>query len=408
MAATTKRRHRNYTMYDATEDTVISGSPYSSVSTSGLFTALEETTSEGHHWPPPPGRHTNKVADRGGPFLTRKSRLLYLNAPSVDVTIPTGTIRAGSRFYGKIGSSTWPKIPSLLSVSSETDLEAMGSTAVSRCSPLKSKSQLGTALGELREGLPSLVGTQFLKRDASKFRALGSEYLNIEFGWKPLIKDLTDSVNAISRASTILAQLSRDSGKPVRRRYSFPQERTFSMHVSATDYGWPTAAGNFYTSPGRRFGSTITDRDVWFSGSFLYHLPNGEDFLSKVGAWQKKAHYLLGLRLDPELLWNLAPWTWLGDWFGNFGDVVSNASAYLFDGLVMQYGYIMERKIETIVHDTRDIRFIDGTICNPSLHYVRESKRRLQATPFGFGLDDAILSEWQLSILAALGISRRA
>lgn len=407
MDATTKRRHRNHTIYRATEDTYISGAFYSTQSFEGLFTGLQETTSEGHLWPPSPDRRTNRVADRGGPFLTRRNRVLFLHTPTVDVTIPTGSIRRGSRFYGQIGSSIWPQSPSLLTVGSETDLEALGTTAISRCSPLKSKSQLGTAVGELREGLPSLVGRSFWKRDISKLRAAGGEYLNIEFGWKPLIKDIIDSANALSRASTILTQLARDSGKPVRRRYAFPQERDFSLHVSATDYGWPTAAGNFYTNPGRRFGSTITDRDVWFSGSFLYHLPKGDDFLSRVDEWQKKAHYLLGARLDPELLWNLAPWTWLVDWFGNFGDVVSNASAAIFDGLVMQYGYVMERKTETIVHDTVGIKFIDGTICNPSLHYVRESKRRLQATPFGFGLDDAVLSEWQLSILAALGISRK-
>lgn len=395
-------------MFSATEDTVILGVPYSSVTIDGLFTAEEETTSEGHLWPPVPGQRTSSVVDRGGPFLNRKVKLLYLRPSQVDVTIPPGSSTAGSRFYGSIGSASWPIHPALPMIGSDSDLEAQGATAVSRVQPLKSKSQLGTALGELREGLPSLVGAQFLKKDISKFRSLGSEYLNVEFGWKPLVKDITDSVNAINKASTILAQLSRDSGKPVRRRYSFPQERSFVADPLDTDYGWPTASGNFYTSPGKRHITTIIDRDVWFSGSFMYHLPNGKDFLSKVGDWQMKAHALLGLRLDPELLWNLAPWTWLADWFGNFGDVVSNASAYVFDGLVMQYGYVMEHKHELVTQDTRGIVFRNGAVCNPSLHYVRESKRRLQATPFGFGLDDAILSEWQLSILAALGISRRA
>lgn len=395
-------------MYSATEDTVISGSLYSSVTTDKLFTAEEETTSEGHRWPLQNTTRSSRIVDSGGPFLTRKTRLLHLNTPSVDVTIPPGSSLSGSRFHGQIGSASWPSHPQLLSVGSDSDLEAMGATAINRVSPLKAKSQLGTAIGELREGLPSMIGAQFFKKKAGVAKAAGSEYLNFEFGWKPLVKDIIDSTNAISRASVILAQLSRDSGKPVRRRYSFPQERSFWMDGVVSDYGFPTAAGNFYTSPGKLHHSITTDRDVWFSGSFLYHLPKGDDFLSKVDAWQKKAHYLLGVRLDPEILWNLAPWTWLVDWFGNFGDVISNASMAVFDGLVMQYGYVMEHKVETVTYDTRGIEFRNGQVCNPSLHFMRDSKRRLQATPFGFGLDDAILSEWQLSILAALGLSRRA
>lgn len=151
----------------------------------------------------------------------------------------------------------------------------------------------------------------------------------------------------------------------------------------------------------------VVRRKVWFSGSFLYYLPNGTDFLSKLGRWQVEAHRLLGFRLDPELLWNLAPWTWLGDWFSNAGDLVSNASSYLFDGLVMQYGYVMEHVEETVSYDSI-FGFIDGTTAAPQLTLVRETKRRLAATPFGFGLDFDTLSAWQLSILAALGISRKA
>lgn len=120
-----------------------------------------------------------------------------------------------------------------------------------------------------------------------------------------------------------------------------------------------------------------------------------------------KGHKLLGLRLDPELLWNLAPWTWLIDWFGNLGDVVTNGSQYLFDGLVMKYGYVMEHYKEVSIFDTTPIRFINGTSASPQATFLRETKRRLGATPFGFGLDIATLSEWQWSILAALGMSRR-
>lgn len=382
------------------------GGPIHEISHSdGHFFDLEETSSEGHRWPPPKGESLR--LDRGGPFLNRKCRILAMTCPNINTTLK-GTFWGGSTIIGTLGSPHWPVSLTQLSIGSDAGLLGQGTTAVSRCQPLKSKAQLGTLVGELaREGLPSLVGSQLLKRHSKFYRDLGKEYLNVEFGWKPFIKDLRASVEALGKASRIMEQLARDSGRPVRRRYDFPLVETVTSFPGQTDYGSPTSLGTFYTASGTCHKRVVDQRRVWFSGEFMYHLPRGEDFLSKLGEWQVKAHRLLGLRLDPELLWNLAPWTWLVDWFGNIGDVVSNASAYLFDGLVMKYGYVMEHHTEVSHFDTVGLVFSDGATASPQASFLRETKRRLRATPFGFGLDEATLSEWQLSILAALGISRR-
>jgi hypothetical protein len=252
-----------------------------------------------------------------------------------------------------------------------------------------------------------MVGASLLKKEARHFRSIGAEYLNVEFGWKPLISDLRATVKSLSQASAILTQLSRDSGKPVRRRYAFPSE-VVSLQPSVTSnyVGCPMLVTNCYSKLGKATLTKRTLRDVWFSGCFMYHLPNGKDFLSRVDRWQMEAHRLLGLRLDPETLWNLAPWTWLADWFGNFGDVVANASSYLFDGLVMKYGYLMEHKVEEREYTSTPWTYQGGPTVSDRLVCLLESKRRIKATPFGFGLTLSSFTDWQWSILAALGISR--
>jgi len=157
------------------------------------------------------------------------------------------------------------------------------------------------------------------------------------------------------------------------------------------------------------YKQTVHTKETWFSGAFTYHIPSialykQTGMLEAVG----KAQHLLGLELTPETVWNLAPWSWAIDWFSNAGDVVSNLSDWATDGLVLKYGYIMERitheETYTLVGPSR-LRFPTGTSAS-SVTLKYESKRRLPATPFGFGLSWNSFSPRQLAITAALGITR--
>jgi len=122
------------------------------------------------------------------------------------------------------------------------------------------------------------------------------------------------------------------------------------------------------------------------------------------------ARKLLGADVDPEVLWDLAPWSWAVDWFSSVGDVIHNLSAYSSDGLVLRYGYIMEH---SIVRDTYTYSGDLGLIprCNftgrpADLVVTSEKKLRRRSSPFGFGLAMSELTTRQKAILAALGLSR--
>jgi hypothetical protein len=151
-----------------------------------------------------------------------------------------------------------------------------------------------------------------------------------------------------------------------------------------------------------------TWKQVWFSGAFTYHLPTGYRSRNALERYGTQAGSLVGLDLSPETLWNLAPWSWAIDWFSNAGDVISNLSDWATDGLVLRYGYVMEHSFAT------DLYYMvgRGRLRQPLVHVSPiaacvESKRREVATPFGFGLSWSGLSPRQLSIAAALGLSRR-
>jgi len=93
------------------------------------------------------------------------------------------------------------------------------------------------------------------------------------------------------------------------------------------------------------------------------------------------------------------------DWFSNAGDVINNVTNRTVHSQVLQYGYLMEH---TIVKDTytRPVSsFNNGAPCGSST-LVTETKKRVRANPYGFGVSWEALSPFQLSILSALGITR--
>jgi len=89
---------------------------------------------------------------------------------------------------------------------------------------------------------------------------------------------------------------------------------------------------------------------------------------------------------------------------------MSNISSFATDGLVLQYGYIMEHKR---VHGEIVVTVPPAQVSEYGLTssvfkrtYVREYKVRYPANPYGFGIDDTSLTKRQLSILGALGLSK--
>jgi len=148
---------------------------------------------------------------------------------------------------------------------------------------------------------------------------------------------------------------------------------------------------------------------LYFSGAYTYYLPDPrKGVFEKMALAEVECNKLLGTRLTPDVVWNLAPWSWAADWFSNTGDVMSNWSQLGADGLVLRYGYVMEEVNES------NHGVWQGTINTPagpqriSVHDATgaTTKIRTQATPYGFGIDFATMSSKQISITAALGMSR--
>jgi hypothetical protein len=373
----------------------------------------------------------------GGPFYAYKKTLShegYRRFPglrnSVDFTTNIGSVSNGPTSLGQPVPLAW---------STERDATSgYYATGYKRARPGNPVAGLGQFLVELRSlptlpfsgafkkgKLPLRVPIQhvpgMLKGRLAQFRNLGSEYLNVQFGWLPFVKDVQQMYNLWHTIDKRMAQIVRENGKYIRRKATVKNETTSDQ--STQEFG--LAYVNVRGAPPNYFGgdqrtvynvrSKTTER-VWFSGSFRYYIPDVGSSL-----WDKRARAaLFGVLPTPELLWNVLPWSWLVDWFSNVGDVVSNVGPNAVDNLTTRYSFIMRRVTSTTewhaeVHHgsasyTGDPLFKNSWPAGgggySTVSTVDVKTRVGGGNPFGLNVPLASLSGYQLSILAALGISR--
>lgn len=370
----------------------VGGSWSSPVRRSGYTRETCITQCHNGTWPPMRGSRD----DVGGNFDLTRSTLSYPEFTSINAPLLKGfmTLQATELFYVMGLESAAPGPDSVLN--------AFGTSAVARVLPTNPNSSLSTALGELKkDGLPSLPGSNMRER-VDLARRSGNEFLNIEFGWLPLLSDIRAFADSVKRSRQLIDQYRRDSDRKIRRRF-VPAP---IVHEVSTFKGVGQGSGSNYFPD-----CTVTKtkhESYWFSGAFRYHVPVGDDFYSRLRRYEQYSHLLFDTRLTPELLWNLAPWSWAVDWFTNAGDVIHNISLLGSDGLVMQYGYSMRHAyIEELARGSYDFWQGDQRFTGTCSKLLRtETKQRRPANPYGFGIDDTSLSAIQLAILSALGLTR--
>lgn len=331
----------------------------------------------------------------GGPLSIVSYRTMYN-----DARIKSGYI--GYANYSGTVVDAVRRVESYQSIPIPTDglaaCSAKGPEAWSKFRPKLSTVGLGQAFAEAKD-IPDLFKVRL-----KEFKDLGGNYLNYQFGWVPFVKDLKDWLNSIRNMDQQLAKLKRNNGRWIKSHGELfcNENHTSDLYL--------------YVTPSN--GLTIQDKSrevktfdrCWFSGSFRYYIPGITD-----GSWGKLklTSKLWGLELTPSLAYELMPWSWLIDWFGNVGDVISNYTSINYDNMASRYAYVMRHtKTTEICKATVKAAYSEwGKPTDYSIHRLStvvdaETKCRAAASPFGFNLEMADFSNYQLSILTALGISR--
>jgi len=379
-------------------------------------------------------REPKSALDNGHEFNTKMASIPYCSQ------IATGWIPQGVgtwvAYNGPIWPGVWPSgtLPNgTFKYMDPPDLGWYGPRAISATTPTNPSADVATALTELyREGFPSMPSSTIRKEARAESKrqgnlstgrrasgAAGSEYLNVEFGWRPLVRDLRRVASAVKDSQRILKQHKRNSGKSIRRQYTFPLETTFTKEPDVLGILMSSSGSTAWRSSfegencsGQMSETIETEREVYFSGAYTYSVGiDGDSPMGPVERFEQKANLLLGTRITPEVVWNVAPWSWLADWRVNIGENISNATALASDGLVMRYGYLMVKS--TVRHTytllgPRHINLSTGvsTRVPYSISFVTVTKERMRASPFGFGSNPASFTGRQWAILASLGMTK--
>lgn len=325
------------------------------------------------------------------------------------------------------GAPSWgtPLIPTYGSIRSV--MIPMGTQGWNRFRPGKPVASVAQFIGELRDlpKNPFRIAANAFKQARAAFigndhgrgasilkRAVGESYLNYSFGWRPFLSDLEKIANYDESLVNAMRQLRRDHGRTIRREGLIESDTTSPAPSENSggasgylDCPWSSAGGT-RADRGYKTVTEVTSWRCWFSAGFVYHLPR-EDDPNSMGRLRR---YLLGGGVDPSVVWELTPWSWLADYYTNIGDILENWQASRELALAAKYCYVMYEKTW---HKTSSHRAWmtnvnwgqwSGSATAESGYTL---KARTWASPYGFGFTSGNLNNSQKANLVALGLSRR-
>lgn len=372
----------------------------------------------------------------GGPFLVYKYTTTNGNNPPSTIWRKDLYPAYQGQFFADVG---WFYDYSFMGIYQKDSLDitssmlVYGAEAYERLRPDKPDfSPLQDLIETLRE-VPSLwiAWKQFNKRfnaelaRKSKKRIFmgktGRYHLAVQFGVMPLISSTIQFLEAWHGADKRVLQLLKDNGKWVRRRVVLSRGGTLGpddelpwiWHQTHPD-PWhpdvqPALKAECYVQGSH---ATVdfkvgTRSVVWAVGKSKYFLGPGYTSSRREISSIKRNVYA-DMRITPDLVYNLVPWSWLMDYFTSLGSLFGALSGGLADSIIFDYAYIMRTDYEShqLTYTQRVYTSKSGegnTTCSITKEGV--IKGRLHASLFGFGLTHEDLSPLQVGILGALGLS---
>lgn len=267
---------------------------------------------------------------------------------------------------------------------------------------------IAQTLAELkREGLPRLSR---LKRVEGNFlgRDTGTSYLPFEFGIKPIVQDVYALADSIDTAAKQWDKLVREANNLETRRVRLPtMTSTTTSVVKGMGNSYPSIHSGVLSGQNADLHLTRTiSTKRTFSAGYTYYIPPFADSDLELVREAQRLRTQYGLTVNPSLIWELTPWSWLIDWFVPIGDFLEALDSLILGNNAVAYGYVSDHTVVNETYTRPGAVFKDGTGVG-YLSVTHDYKRRVEAHPLGFGVTWEGLSPKQISILAAVGISRK-
>jgi len=244
-------------------------------------------------------------------------------------------------------------------------------------------------------------------------KELAEHFLNVSFGWKPFVGSIVKTCDAVLNIQQHIADSIRYNDKWMTRR--FAEDQTLSEDVVYGSYGTSTPLvspvfGIDYVLPYSCLFQVRRQKmsRVWYEGQFKYYRPQFDAGLESGYPTLRKLRQMatiLGADLNATTVYRVTPWTWLVDWFVNVGENIQSFEDLATDSVAAKYAYIMRSTYDRFEYRVQ-FKSQSGQTIEAKWYKACSVKRRIPAdSPFGFTLLGNGLSSFQLTIMAALGLS---
>lgn len=250
------------------------------------------------------------------------------------------------------------------------------------CQSLVSLGELGETLRMIRHPLQALYNgcfsylgtlrnrTKGVRHIRQKRQIIADTWLESVFGWQPLINDIEQTADAISRLNTY---------SPARKRVNSKAGRAKKVHFDEGFTGNP-----LYRL--RRKATQESSVNVRYSGSV------------KVAEAPTFTTDVLGLSLRDLVptIWELIPYSFLVDYFTNVGDMLQAQGIRRTDLLWVERGY--ELKCKNVHHPAEVLPILDSSTwdflsASPSVRGSTISKRTISREAYNGGFVPSLYFE---------------
>jgi hypothetical protein len=313
------------------------------------------------------------------------------------------------------------------SLTTASERQGVANNFFANTNPDRNEASMGVTMIELLRGdIPSVLKNfRKMTEEAQSLRkTLGSDYLNIAFGWAPLI---SEAANLLKIGLSIDRAIYYESFRR-QRQWDGPSVRTNAVvsgvslgytrsPVGTFNYGGSSVSAPYSSGNGISLSNiervTVRQEDYSFTSRYTgiakppslanYHMERALNMAQR-----------LGVINDPQLIWELMPYSWLVDWFSTMGSSISNANTYspMKGKYSVDYAYVTTKHVVEETLDFTTGKFNNPTLLrsfawrNPVSYGATTCKWRDRATPFGFGTQLGSLSASQFGILVALGLAK--
>lgn len=306
-----------------------------------------------------------------------------------------------------------------LGFESDDHYRSIAAKAIRDTAPTNADFSLARMAGELRQWKDLLK----VPRITNNPGYAGKVDLQYEFGVKPTISDLQGMLQSVQKMDSHWKQFIRDSGSQVRRQTErILDEDTYEAlstpYSGQTEYDKTFELGPVQLRRVHRDGYAYRSENAWqvycnrrvvlrSFATFVYYASVRKGFGASAASYLDKARFALGGGLNASTAYQLTPYSWLFDWFYDFGSLIEFQEGIADYSTVMsKCGFVVEEQ------QTASVAAVPRTNTTKYPRHAAEgvvyafgkAQRRRRGSPY------SLEPNWptnpsQLRILTALGLS---